>query len=107
MSAITESEIALMKEIRADPIAKELLGAKCQWEHMSCYAVLREWGDPRMWHGGRVYKEAAAEKLSRLYAIPAQDKNLIRRKYDYLLHMHKNKEKSSCANVVVPEKIKQ
>lgn len=62
MSAITDQEVARMKEIRADPIAKELLGAKCQLEYMSCYAVVREWGDPRTWHGGKVYKEAAAAK---------------------------------------------
>jgi hypothetical protein len=58
MAAVTEKEIALWKEIRSDPVVKELIGEKCRWEHLSCYAVLREWGDPRKWHGGRIYKEA-------------------------------------------------
>lgn len=27
----------------------ERLQAKCQWEHMSLTAVIKEWGDPRTW----------------------------------------------------------
>jgi hypothetical protein len=61
MGSITDKEVALQKEIRADPIAYKLLQGKCQWEHMGQFAVLREWGDPRKWHNGKVYKEAAAE----------------------------------------------
>ena len=58
MAIITKEQDELRKEIYSDPIAKSLLLAKCEWEHMSPYAVLREWGDPRTWHNGRVYKEA-------------------------------------------------
>ncbi len=54
---ITTEETALMKEILADPIAKELLQRKCRWERMTAYAVLRDRGDPRKWHNGKVYKD--------------------------------------------------
>ena len=49
MSEITAGDRALMAEISADPLASELLGHKGRWEGMSRYAVLKEWGDPRMW----------------------------------------------------------
>lgn len=50
MAKMTMDEaLALSKEILDDPIANMLLGAKCNWEHMSRTGVLRDWGDPRTW----------------------------------------------------------
>jgi hypothetical protein len=46
---ITEEDKKLMEEIVKDPKALQLLKDKCNWEHMSRYAVLEEWGDPREW----------------------------------------------------------
>lgn len=46
---ITPEEKALYAEVRANPRAFALLQAKCRWEHMTLYGVLREWGDPRTW----------------------------------------------------------
>ncbi len=46
---ITKADMALMAEINADPVAKEMLAAKCRWEQMGRYAVLASWGDPRTW----------------------------------------------------------
>jgi len=42
-------DVTLMTEVRANPVAYELLRNKCVWEAMSNYAVLRIWGDPRTW----------------------------------------------------------
>ena len=56
---ITAAEWAIMKEINADPEAENLLSAKCRWEGMSRFAVLREWGDPRTW---RSYSAARPEE---------------------------------------------
>ena len=42
---VTKAKIALLKEIRETaPEAFKRLQEKAQWEHMSLYAVLREWG---------------------------------------------------------------
>lgn len=69
MAIISEEDTKLMKEICADPVAKSLLQGKCKWEHMSMYAVLHEWGDPRKWHNGKIYKEAKHIPLSQEEAI--------------------------------------
>jgi hypothetical protein len=58
MSAITEKDIQLMAEIKEDPKAYDLLRAKCRWEHMTLYAVLKGWGDPREWSD---YKEESGD----------------------------------------------
>jgi len=45
-----EEALALSRTIYdGDPVAEELLRAKCQWEKMTRLAVLKEWGDPRTW----------------------------------------------------------
>lgn len=31
-------------------IAEQMLRDKCQWEHMSRTAVIKAWGDPRLWN---------------------------------------------------------
>ena len=46
---IDKKDKQLMKEIKKDITAFELLKTKAQWEHMSLYGVLKEWGDPRKW----------------------------------------------------------
>ena len=46
---ICEKERAAMEAIKADSVAYERLKAKCRWEGMTLYGVLREWGDPRLW----------------------------------------------------------
>ena len=46
---MTDEERRTLDEIIQDPKAVERMKAKCQWEHMSWLAVLREWGDPRTW----------------------------------------------------------
>lgn len=51
---ISKEDEKLLKEIQADEKAYQLLRDKCEWEQMSLYAVLREWGDPREWDS---YKE--------------------------------------------------
>jgi len=49
MSEITQEDRQLMREVQADPKARELLADKCRWEAMPGFAVLKEWGDPRTW----------------------------------------------------------
>jgi hypothetical protein len=39
----------LMREVRKDKRAFKKLQAKAQWEHISLFAVLKSWGDPRKW----------------------------------------------------------
>ena len=46
---ITIEDKKLMAEIRANPKAYIKLIAKADWERMTLYAVLKEWGDPRKW----------------------------------------------------------
>ena len=49
MGKITDEDQRLMDEIKADPIAYDLLKAKASWEGMSLFAVLHEYSDPRTW----------------------------------------------------------
>ena len=51
MSAITDEDKELMDEIKNDPKAYQRLKDKANWEAMSLYGVLKEWGDPRKWGG--------------------------------------------------------
>jgi hypothetical protein len=53
---ITQEDKELMAEIVADPIALQLLKDKCTWEAMTRYAVLSEWGDPRLWNSYKTEK---------------------------------------------------
>lgn len=46
---ITEEEKRLMEEVRKNSDAYKKLQDKARWEHMSLFAVLAEWGDPRTW----------------------------------------------------------
>jgi len=46
---ITKEKIALMNEIKADPVAYKRLQDKAVWERMTMHAVLSGWGDPREW----------------------------------------------------------
>ena len=48
-SRITEVERRLYAEVQADPVAYQRLQEKARWEHMTPFAILREWGDPRKW----------------------------------------------------------
>ena len=48
-SRITEAEKKLYAEVQADPVAYQRLRDKARWEHMTLFAILREWGDPRKW----------------------------------------------------------
>jgi hypothetical protein len=46
----TPKSIRIEEEVRKENgKAEQLLRAKCNWEHMSRLAVIREWGDPRLW----------------------------------------------------------
>lgn len=49
MAVITKEAEELMSEIRKDDKAFQKLKNKAQWEHMTHFAILREWGDPRKW----------------------------------------------------------
>lgn len=50
MSAVTPEVMQIEREIReAGGEPAERLRAKCRWEAMGRYAVIREWGDPRTW----------------------------------------------------------
>jgi hypothetical protein len=60
MSAVPKEHLALLKEVYADPIALELLKAKCRWEHMSQTAIIASYGDPRKWQS---YAEAKQEQV--------------------------------------------
>lgn len=57
---INAEDRALLAAVDADPIARDLLSAKCRWEQMGRHAVLREWGDPREWPA---YKRALPEPV--------------------------------------------
>ncbi len=42
--------VILSREIAAEKgVREEKLRAKCQWEHMTRTAVLRDYGDPKNW----------------------------------------------------------
>jgi hypothetical protein len=45
-------ERAVLRAVKADRVVYERLKAKCGWEGMTAYGVLREWGDPRDWKPG-------------------------------------------------------
>lgn len=47
---ITDKEKKLFEEISKDEKAFALLRDKAEWEGMSLYGVLYEWGDPREWN---------------------------------------------------------
>ena len=49
MDQVTDKEKQLFEEIKKDPKAYEKLKTKCRWEHMTIFAVLRDYGDPRKW----------------------------------------------------------
>ncbi len=50
MAIVTDEIKALSQEIRKENGRREeLLGHKCNWEHMTRWAVLREYGDPATW----------------------------------------------------------
>ena len=57
MTVITKADHDLMDEILEDPIALQMLKDKCNWESMGRYAVLSEWGDPRLWADYKRSKE--------------------------------------------------
>ena len=46
---ITGKDMILMEEIKQDPDAYEKLKAKARWEHITLFAVLKSYGDPRNW----------------------------------------------------------
>jgi hypothetical protein len=49
---LSKAEIARSQELwklGPDHPAEAALRAKCNWEHMSRTAVIREWGDPTTW----------------------------------------------------------
>ena len=49
MAKVTTEQVRLMREVRNDPEAYALLKEKARWEHMTLFATLAEWGDPREW----------------------------------------------------------
>jgi hypothetical protein len=49
---LTSAELSRCRELwklGPDHPAEAALRAKCNWEHMSRTAVIREWGDPTTW----------------------------------------------------------
>ena len=46
---ITKEDRALMAQIKQDTNAYKRLQAKARWEHISLFAVLKDYGDPRRW----------------------------------------------------------
>ena len=46
---VNVSTKSLFEEIKKDPDAFQKLRDKASWEHISLYAVLNEYGDPRKW----------------------------------------------------------
>ena len=46
---ITDEDKNLMEEIKKDPDAYQQLRDKANWEQMSLYAILKDYGDPRKW----------------------------------------------------------
>ncbi len=48
-----ERALEISKKLREkDGELEEMLCAKCNWEHMTRTAVLREWGHPKNWVNG-------------------------------------------------------
>jgi len=46
---VSQQTLTILQEVKKDSEAWERLQSKCQWEHMSLTAVIKEWGDPRTW----------------------------------------------------------
>ena len=46
---ITKKDKELMEKIRQNPDAYKKLKAKAQWERITIFAVLKDYGDPRNW----------------------------------------------------------
>ena len=46
---ITPEDKKLMEELKKDRDAYNKLRAKAQWEQISLFAVLKDYGDPRKW----------------------------------------------------------
>ena len=46
---ITEEDRRLMEEVKKDLNAYQRLKDKANWEHMSLFAILKDYGDPRRW----------------------------------------------------------
>jgi hypothetical protein len=46
---VPQRDIDLLKTLRSDARAMDLLRAKARWEGVSLYGVLAGWGDPRQW----------------------------------------------------------
>ena len=62
VAIITEEIKALSREIREENGRREeLLGHKCNWEHMTRWAVLREYGDPARWPAFKEKPKAVVE----------------------------------------------